>query len=213
MEFSYGIGMNAGDDEEVLNPLANRPAGEPGMHAVLRRQKELTILIEDVQQLSLGQIALISGGKGGFVQVHALTLSQPLVQTAARFIANAPKFTPLPPPTQQPRPKKKKIAAPIAGQSKKQAQSVPGMGNNPGSAAPISSSQGIGSGKPSFPQSPNSPGGVPPRYLTRYPTPPGGFSQAQSAPPSQVTPPPSGSAGQAGGTSATGEDDEIDFYS
>src|SRR5579883_2215547 len=99
-------------DEEMFHPLANQVAHR--MVPMMRPQKELAVLVEDVQQLELGQVAVISGGKGGFAQVYPLAIPHHLTETAARFIATAPKFKPLPPPTlppPAPKPLKKKIAA------------------------------------------------------------------------------------------------------
>jgi hypothetical protein len=97
--FSRIIG-GFGDEEEVLRPTANRAADLTSQqHTVMRPEKEYAIRVEDVQQLPPGKIALICGGRGAFSRVHALAIPQQIMQSAQRFIENAPRFQPLPPPT------------------------------------------------------------------------------------------------------------------
>jgi hypothetical protein len=96
--FSRGIGMNGGDDEEVFRPLMNRPAGELGIHTVARPSREYTVPVEDVQQLAVGQIVLIWGGKSAYAQVHPLHIPQQLVQAATRLMKQAVPETQAPSP-------------------------------------------------------------------------------------------------------------------
>lgn len=95
--FSRMVG-GAGDEEELLHPTANRPGDEGDQQTIMRPQKELAVPVEEVQRLEVGQIALISGGRGGYVQVHELALPPVVVQAASRYIASHPKFQSLPPP-------------------------------------------------------------------------------------------------------------------
>ncbi len=107
------------NDEDVFHPLANHVREEraQGMQTMMRPETVLTVPVEDVQQLERGQIALISGGRGGFVQVYPLAIPEPLIQAATSLLQAAPPFTPLTPPPASPtsaKPKqgrKKKIAA------------------------------------------------------------------------------------------------------
>ncbi len=149
--FTYSRLIGAGEsDEEVLHPLANqshdRASGHH--HTVMHPQKELAVLVEDVQQLELGQIALISGGKGGFAHVHALAIPEQLVRDAVRFIATAPRFTPLAPPTRLPsaqpsRKKRKQRRKGAAGQT----TATPAQGTTKQkSAAPSAPAQATVSG-------------------------------------------------------------------
>lgn len=102
--FSRGVGMSGGDDEEVLRPMSNRPAGEPGLHTVARPNKEYTVPVEDVQQLQVGHAVFISGGKSAYIQVHLLNLPHALVQAAARLVSQTPRFQPASPPVLAPQP-------------------------------------------------------------------------------------------------------------
>lgn len=185
--FSRVLG-GSGDDEELFHPLANRVHEEGNQaHTIMRPQKELTVPVEDVQQLELGQIAYICGGKGGFAQVHPLAIPDRLVQTAASYIANAPAFSPLPPPVRIPpppkQPKKKKIAASPGGTpaKKQQAQNAA----RPVQATPAPTQQQGGPGKRQPPQA----------------------VAAQ-----QIPSPAAGSAGQAGANKPNADDDIIDFF-
>jgi hypothetical protein len=180
------------DDEDLLHPLANRVQSDPaqGHQTIMRPEKELAVRVEDVQQLALGQVAVISGGKGGFAQVHPLAIPDVLVRAAASFIASTPKFTPLPPPTRVPGAggHKKKIAAsppkPKGGQ----------QGKPKGPAIPQPPAH---SGKPAFPQNSNVQG-VQPAFQGPQPLP--------------ATPSTTGGLGQAGTKKMGDEDDDlIDF--
>ena len=59
--FTYSRLIGAAEsDEEVLHPLANQSYDRSSEHhTVMHPQKELAVLLEDVLQLELGQIALI----------------------------------------------------------------------------------------------------------------------------------------------------------
>src|SRR5579884_2801906 len=232
-KYTYSRMMpSSGDDEDMFHPLANRVRDDQdqGHRTIMRPEKELAVPIEDVQQLEQGQIALISGGKGGFAQVHPLAIPDQLIHAAASFLRSAPKFAPLPPPTVPPAPPKqghkKKIAA--APQQKKQGQpnqqQAPGPGaKGPGTkqqttaapAAPAPGQQSNNSGKRPFPQ--NASGrGMP----QQQPAPAQGPTPKPSATPVQAAAPPSsqgptGGPNQGGQQPKTGDqdDDVIDFYS
>ena len=134
--FSRGVGMSGGDDEEALRPMANRPAGEPGLHTVARPNKEYTVPVEDVQQLQVGHAVLISGGKSAYIQVHLLSLPHALVQAATRLLSQAPRFQPAPPPVLVPQPQ---------GQTSQQQAQAQATGSAPqGALSPASPSKSQG---------------------------------------------------------------------
>ena len=115
--FSRGIGMSGGDDEEVLLPMSNRPAGEPGIHTVARPNKEYTVPPEDVQQLQVGQIVAISGGKCAYVQVHLPVIPPQLFHAASQLVRSAPNFQSLPTPLTVPSPQ-------VSSQTRRQRKST-----------------------------------------------------------------------------------------
>jgi hypothetical protein len=215
-KFTYSRMIGTGtDDEDMFHPLANRVRDDQGQghHTVMRPEKELAVPVEDVQQLGVGEIAVISGGKGGFAQVYPLVIPDQLVRTAANFLRSAPKFTPLPPPVYVPPPpkaQKKKIAA-----SPPKPKGQPGQGNQAqvptkprAVAAPVTNQAGQqtnNSGKRAFAQ--NAGGQGMPQPPTPKPAAP------QSALPSS-RPGTTGESGQGGQKKTGGEDDDvIDFYS
>lgn len=221
---------SAENDEELFHPLANRAQDpEATNRTMMRSQKELAVPVEDVQQLKLGQIAVISGGKGGFAQVYPLALPQQRIEAAARFIANTSQFKPLPSPTlppPAPKPLKKKIAAisnaPMQGGASAPNKAAPTTNRKP---APVPATtqavQPISPRKQPFPQNgggqglQQSQGPTPP--LVWRPTLPPIPIKAQLAP-QQSTPSvsptvPANTAGQ-GGQKKSGDDDDdvIDFF-
>jgi hypothetical protein len=233
-KYTYSRMMGgSGDDEDMFHPLANRvrDGEDQGHRTIMRPEKELAVPIEEVQQLEPGQIALISGGKGGFAQVHPLAIPDQLIRAAASFIRAAPKFTPLPPPTVPPakpvQGHKKKIAA--APQQKKPGQPNQQRASGPGAkgpgtkqktaAAPVSSApsqQPANSGKRPFPQNTSGQGMPQQQPATAQGATPTPKPAATPAPSPSPQKPPTGGLGQGGQHKKTGgqdDDDVIDFYS
>lgn len=62
----------------------------PKMRTTVRMQRVYSVPIEDVQQLSRGAIALITGGLGAWCQVYPLSLPAELLQEAAAFVETRP---------------------------------------------------------------------------------------------------------------------------
>jgi len=232
-KYTYSRMMpSSGDDEDMFHPLANRvrDSENQGHHTIMRPEKELAVRVEDVQQLEQGQIALISGGKGGFAQVHPLAIPDQLIQAAASFLRSAPKFAPLPPPAVPPgQPKqghKKKIAASPQQPKKQQGQQAPGPGTKQKpAAAPVSPAAGQpsnNSGKRAFPQTASGQG-TPQQQPgktqgpAQKPNPAAAATPAPSPAPSpSPQKPTTGGPGQGGQQKKTGgqdDDDVIDFYS
>jgi hypothetical protein len=112
-KFSRRVGGEGEEETDLLHPLANQPDQIQGL---MRPEKEYAIKGEEVQQLARGRVAIITGGQGAYVQVEPLAIPPALLQAAAHFIRDTPRFTPAPPPQlppappqqqgqQQPRPK------------------------------------------------------------------------------------------------------------
>jgi hypothetical protein len=73
--------IDNGEDEILHPPDTSRK------RTSVRMQRVYTMPIEDVQQLSQGAIALITGGLGAWCQVHLLALPPELLQEATAFVA------------------------------------------------------------------------------------------------------------------------------
>jgi hypothetical protein len=90
-----------GDDEFILHGRRDVPK----TRTAVRMQRVYTVPIEDVQQLSRGAIALITGGLGAWCQVYPLALPPELLHEAAAFVEARPaaqspnaSIPPSPPP-------------------------------------------------------------------------------------------------------------------
>ena len=220
-KYTYSRMMpGSGDDEDLFHPLANRvrDGEDQGHRTIMRPEKELAVPVEEVQQLEQGQIALISGGKGGFAQVHPLAIPDQLLRAAATFLRAATKFTPLSPPSLPPgqskQGHKKKAASPQQRKPGQQA-SGPGTKQKPAAGQPSNNS-----GKRAFPQNASvqgTPQQQPARTQGPMPTPKPGATPAPSPAPSSSRPgTTTGGPGQGGQQKKTGDqddDDVIDFYS
>jgi hypothetical protein len=82
------------DEEEALSPLGNQHA--PIRRTAIRTQRQFAMPIEDVQQLAIGKIALITGGLGAWCQVYPPALPADLLQEALAFVKTRAVVSPLP---------------------------------------------------------------------------------------------------------------------
>lgn len=72
------------EGDEAVIPLGNRDI--PKTRTAIRMQRVYTVPIEDVQQLSRGAIALITGGLGAWCQVYPLAFHLESLQDASAFV-------------------------------------------------------------------------------------------------------------------------------
>src|SRR5260370_23198081 len=94
-----------GDDHLHPPESAHMPRGRTTLHM----QRQYAVPIEDVQQLSLGTIALITGGLHAWVQVYPVALPEDLLRMATTFVSAPPEepSAPIvPPPPSRAAPKK-----------------------------------------------------------------------------------------------------------
>jgi len=93
-------------DEHLFPPeSAHMPRGRTTVHM----QRQYAVPIEDVQQLALGTIALITGGLHAWVQVYPVALPEDLLRMATAFVSAPPEepSAPIvPPPPSRAAPKK-----------------------------------------------------------------------------------------------------------
>lgn len=76
------------DEDRQSIPLGSRDV--PKTRTTVSMRRVYAMPIEDVQQLSRGSIALISGGLGAWCQVYPLALSAELLREAAAFVEAPP---------------------------------------------------------------------------------------------------------------------------
>lgn len=79
------------DDEENTPRPATVPAHPPERRTTVRMQRQYAVPIEDVQQLALGKIALITGGLYAWVQVYPVVLPEDLVRMAMEVVSAPPE--------------------------------------------------------------------------------------------------------------------------
>ncbi len=118
-----------GDDAFI--PLGSRDVSETRI--AIRMQRVYAVPIEDVQQLSRGAIALITGGLGAWCQVYPLALPPELLQEATASVEARPAAQPSNasiPPSPPPRSGKTQGRSGPAsqGQSKKSSAASPSEG-------------------------------------------------------------------------------------
>jgi hypothetical protein len=109
------------DDERDTQPLLDEPARTPGRRTTVHMQRQYAVPIEDVQQLALGTIALITGGLHAWVQVYPIALPEDLLQMATTFVsapAEEPPAPIAPPPPAQAVSKKAPRRTPAAAGGK-----------------------------------------------------------------------------------------------
>jgi hypothetical protein len=109
-----------GDDH--LHPFESAPT--PERRTTVHMQRQYAVPIEDVQQLALGTIALITGGLHAWVQVYPIALPEDLLRTATTFVSAPPEEPPPPivPPPAQGAPKKAWRRTPAQARGKDQSQ-------------------------------------------------------------------------------------------
>ncbi len=84
------------DEEDVLTPFGDEHT--PKWRTAVRMQRQYTMPIEEVQQLGIGKIALITGGLGAWCQVYPLAIPEDLLRSALACISTPPVASPPPAP-------------------------------------------------------------------------------------------------------------------
>src|SRR5260221_14663144 len=127
-----------GDDH--LHPFESEPT--PERRTTVHMQRRYAVPIEDVQQLALGTIALITGGLHAWVQVYPIALPEDLLRVAPAFVSAPPEepSAPIvPPPPTRAAPKKapRRTQAQASGKNQNQEAKEP----EPSPAPPPSPAQ------------------------------------------------------------------------
>jgi len=116
-----------GAEDDALPPTGSRYASK--QRTAVRMQQVYAVPIEDVQQLAVGSAALITGGRGAWVQVYPVALPADLLRAATAFITAPPAIPPSPiaPPAGQSQPKKaqRQAASPGKGQGRRDGKHPP----------------------------------------------------------------------------------------
>jgi hypothetical protein len=96
------------DDERDAHPVLDEPVCPPSRRIAVQMQRRYTVPIEDVQQLALGTIALISGGLHAWVQVYPVALPEDLLRVTTALVSAPPEESsaPIVPPPHRATPKK-----------------------------------------------------------------------------------------------------------
>jgi hypothetical protein len=97
------------DDEGDEHRLSAEQGNAPKRRTTVHMQRQYAVPIEDVQQLALGNIALITGGLHAWVQVYPVALPEDLLRMATAFVSAPPEepSAPIvPPPPTRAAPKK-----------------------------------------------------------------------------------------------------------
>src|SRR5260370_34362576 len=101
-----------GDDHLHPPESAHMPRGRTTVHM----QRQYAVPIEDVQQLALGTIALITGGLHAWVQVYPVALPEDLLRMATTLVSAPPEEPSAPtmpkPPQAAPKKARKRTQAP-----------------------------------------------------------------------------------------------------
>jgi hypothetical protein len=117
------------EDESEARPAFDEPARAPERRTTVHMQRQYTVPIEDVQQLALGTIALITGGLHAWVQVYPVQLPEDLLRMATSFVSAPPEepSAPTVPPPAPSAPKKarKRTPAPAAGKDQQSQEAKP----------------------------------------------------------------------------------------
>ena len=129
------------DDERDAPSALDEPARTPSRRTTVHMQRQYAVPIEDVQQLALGTIALITGGLHAWVQVYPVALPEDLLRMAKAFVSAPPEEPPPPiaPPPAQGAPKKtqRRTRAQASGKDLSQEAKLP----EPAPAPPPSPAQ------------------------------------------------------------------------
>jgi hypothetical protein len=91
------------EGEGETRPLLAEPARAPSRRTTVHMQRQYAVPIEDVQQLTLGTIALITGGLHAWVKVYPIALPEDLLRIATAFVSvppEEPSAAIVPPPAQ-----------------------------------------------------------------------------------------------------------------
>ncbi len=132
------------EEEGETRPLLAEPARAPSRRTTVHMQRQYAVPIEDVQQLALGTIALITGGLHAWVQVYPVALPEDLLRVATAFVPAPPEepSAPIvPPPTRvasKKAPRRTQAAAEGKDQQSQEAKPPEPVPAPPSSPAPAS---------------------------------------------------------------------------
>jgi hypothetical protein len=130
------------DGEENTPRPSAEPAHLPERRTTVQMQRQYAVPIEDVQQLALGRIALITGGLHAWVQVYPAVLPEDLLQMATALVSAPPEEprSPSVPPPPASRKKTSRRAQPSAdGEGQSQEAKEPSPAPMPPPAPPQAS--------------------------------------------------------------------------
>jgi hypothetical protein len=133
------------EERDVRPVLADEPARAPSRRTTVHMQRQYAVPIEDVQQLALGAIALITGGLHAWVQVYPVLLPEDLLRMATATVSAPPEepSAPMMPPSAPAAPKKarKRTQAPAAGKDQQSQEAKPPEPSPPPASRPRSAAE------------------------------------------------------------------------
>ena len=110
------------DDEGDKHLFPPASAHTPEGRTTVQMQRQYAVPIEDVQQLALGTIALITGGLHAWVQVYPVALPEDLLRMATAFVSAPPEepSVPIMPPPPAPSRAPRRTRAQVGGTDQSQ---------------------------------------------------------------------------------------------
>ncbi|MGH2496586.1 MAG: hypothetical protein ACRDIV_17950 [Ktedonobacteraceae bacterium] len=124
------------DDEADAHRHPARQDDAPQRRTTVHMQHQYAVPIEDVQQLGLGTVALITGGLHAWVQVYPVVLPEDLLRAATAFVSAPPREPPPPPARATPKKTPKQAQPPVEkdqSQEAKESEPVPAPAPPPAS--------------------------------------------------------------------------------
>jgi hypothetical protein len=118
------------DEEGDVRPALDEPARPPSRRTTVQMQRQYAVPIEDVQQLALGTIALITGGLHAWVQVYPVALPEDLLRMATTFVSAPPEepsapIVPPPPTRAAPKKARRRTQAQASGKDRQSQEAQP----------------------------------------------------------------------------------------
>ena len=128
------------DDEGDTPRPSAEPTHTPEQRTTVQMQRRYAVPLEDVQQLALGRIALITGGLHAWVQVYPVVLPEDVLRIATAVVSAPPEEPPSPivPPPPASRKKTPRQTPPPADEKDQSQEAKP---PEPASAPPSSPPQ------------------------------------------------------------------------
>ena len=90
------------DEDEDGSPLPTGGGNIPSRRTAVRMQRQYAVPIEEVQQLAIGRVAVITGGLSAYTQVYPVAIPADLLQVAFTLVATLPAVPPQPAPSPPP---------------------------------------------------------------------------------------------------------------